>query len=54
MGEHIELELSRRQFLKAGGGLALSLSLSQFGGALSPTFISEALAAGHAVKYGGW
>jgi hypothetical protein len=45
MGEHVELELNRRQFLKAGGGLAISLSLSQFGGVLSPAFVSEALAA---------
>jgi DMSO reductase family type II enzyme molybdopterin subunit len=54
MGEQIKLELSRREFLKTSGGLALSLSLSQFGGVLSPAFVNNALAAGQPVQYAGW
>lgn len=53
-GTNADAGVSRRQFLKAGGGLSLSLSLSQLGGALSMGFVNEALAAEPGVPYVGW
>ena len=47
-------DVSRREFLAGGGGLALTLSLSQIGGAMSPKFVGEALAAEKKVSYDGW
>lgn len=46
--------VSRRNFLKLGGGLGLSLSLSQLAGVVSPAFVRSALAAERPVAYAGW
>ncbi|HEX2797952.1 MAG TPA: hypothetical protein VHN38_12800, partial [Immundisolibacter sp.] len=47
------LSVTRRSFLKAGGGAALALSLNQLAATVSPTFVRQACAAEKPIAYRG-